>query len=384
MHFYAAPMEGVTTFVWRNLQYKMFPEGIDKYFTPFVTINRDLDFKKRDLRDVLPENNIMAESGKLIPQVLTSHPDQLIHMAHIFRDMGYREINLNLGCPIGTVTGKGKGSAMLRDMSALETFLDATVPVITRDGIRLSVKTRLGYDNLDHAVDLVKLFLQYDLSEIIIHPRMRIDLYKGPVHMDAFKNVLSGINDLHTYQNPALHTALHPAKPHALHPAFSTTDCGDLRTTGTTSHNTKINSAQQTEIKHLTNAMNPTKKIVYNGDLFTIQNIKNFEKSFPAVDTVMLGRGLIANPAIVRAYLTGRCISKEEIKEFTTRLFDDYHLIMPEDNNVINKMKEIWKSMADLFAACKDRDRALRDVLKARNRVEYNDAVRRLLAQELD
>ena len=117
---YAAPMEGLTGAVFRRVHHRFFP-GVDKYFMPFLSPGKEHHFQKRDLRELAPEQNAGLHA---VPQLLTRSPEDFLWCAHALADLGYQEVNLNLGCPSGTVTAKGKGSGLLRDLGELERFLD--------------------------------------------------------------------------------------------------------------------------------------------------------------------------------------------------------------------------------------------------------------------
>ena len=121
MRYYFAPMEGVTGAVYRRTHHDYFP-GIDKYFMPFITPTANGRLTPRQKRDVAPEVNAGVPA---VPQLLTKSAEDFIWAANALFDMGYREVNLNLGCPSGTVTAKGKGAGFLGDPDALDRFLDA-------------------------------------------------------------------------------------------------------------------------------------------------------------------------------------------------------------------------------------------------------------------
>jgi tRNA-dihydrouridine synthase len=99
-------MEGLTRYIFRNAQHDIFG-GIDKYFSPFISANQSTRLKTRELNDILPENN---QGLVLVPQLLTNNAGDFVSTARRIKLMGYDEINLNLGCPYGTVVAKNKGS----------------------------------------------------------------------------------------------------------------------------------------------------------------------------------------------------------------------------------------------------------------------------------
>ncbi|MDL2059799.1 tRNA-dihydrouridine synthase [Mesosutterella sp. AGMB02718] len=181
-----APMEGLTGVVFRRCHHRFFG-GPDLYYMPFVTPTREPRFTERQLRDIAPESN---EGVPVVPQLLTQSPENFRWAALSLASMGYREVNLNLGCPMGTVTAKGKGSGMLRDPFALESFFEkvfsAPLPVA------VSVKTRLGWRNEDEFEDLLRVYNRFPISEVIVHARVREDFYKGDARRGAFARFLPG------------------------------------------------------------------------------------------------------------------------------------------------------------------------------------------------
>ncbi len=181
MRYYFAPMEGLTDSIYRRLHYQYFG-GVDRYYMPFLspTIHRCLT--KKEERE-LPIAGEVPE----VPQVLTKNPDDFLWAAEICRDRGYTCIDLNLGCPSGTVVSKGKGSGMLADPDDLDRFLDI---VFYSCPIEISVKTRLGLRDLGEFPDLMAVYNRYPIRELIVHPRLREDFYKHEVRMEGFTYAL--------------------------------------------------------------------------------------------------------------------------------------------------------------------------------------------------
>ena len=197
MRYYFAPMEGLTDSIYRRLHHKYFP-GIDRYYMPFLspTIHRTLT-KKEDRE--LP----MAHSVPFaaVPQVLTKVADDFLWAAQICLERGYDEVNLNLGCPSGTVVSKGKGSGMLRELDALDRFLDA---IFAAAPLPVSVKTRLGIAEPEEFFPILEIYNRYPIKELTVHPRTRKQFYNGDLHMDSFdyavknsKNPLCFNGELH-------------------------------------------------------------------------------------------------------------------------------------------------------------------------------------------
>ena len=113
MEFYFAPMEGITGYIYRNAHQKFFP-GMDKYFTPFLSPNENRALNPKEKKDILREHNIDLY---VTPQILTNRADFFLRAARELKEeYGYEEVNLNLGCPSGTVVSKGKGAGFLGDL----------------------------------------------------------------------------------------------------------------------------------------------------------------------------------------------------------------------------------------------------------------------------
>lgn len=180
---YFAPMEGITTHIYRKLHCKYF-KGVDYYFTPFISPTMHGNFVPRERKDILPENN---KGVPVVPQILTNNIEYFIQTAQELKDYGYASVNLNLGCPSGTVTSKGKGAGALRDLYDLEVFLDG---IFARQVLPISIKTRIGYENAEEWEDLLEVFSCYPVQELIVHPRTRQEFYKGEVHQDLFRDTV--------------------------------------------------------------------------------------------------------------------------------------------------------------------------------------------------
>jgi tRNA-dihydrouridine synthase len=183
MNFYFAPMEGLTGYIYRNAHNAFF-NNIDKYFSPFIVANQSESFKTRELNDILPENN---QGLVLIPQLLTNNAKDFIHTSKKIKQLGYNEINFNLGCPSGTVVSKNKGSGFLSKREELDVFLDE---IFSKSITKISLKIRIGKDNPEEFYDLIEIFNKYPIEELIIHPRTQKDFYKNKPNLKIFKEAL--------------------------------------------------------------------------------------------------------------------------------------------------------------------------------------------------
>ncbi|HZW49584.1 MAG TPA: tRNA-dihydrouridine synthase family protein [Bacillota bacterium] len=184
MIFYFAPMEGITGYIYRNA-YQTYFHQVEQYFSPFIVANQSDSLKTREINDILPEHN---QNYRLIPQLLTNRAKDFIHTANKIKQLGYEEVNLNLGCPSGTVVAKQKGSGFLSLPKELDIFLDE---IFTQSSLRISVKTRLGIDQPEEFYDLLEIFNKYPIKELIIHPRVQQDFYKNTPNYVLFREALT-------------------------------------------------------------------------------------------------------------------------------------------------------------------------------------------------
>ncbi len=184
MKFYMAPMEGVTGYIYRNA-YQSYFGNIEKYFAPFIVASEHRTMSKREINDILPENN---EGLTLVPQILTNKSSDFISTAEVIRKLGYEEINLNLGCPSGTVVAKGKGAGFLARPDALNSFLE---DVFEKLPVKISIKTRIGKADPEEFYELIEVFNQYPIKELTVHPRIQTDYYKNKPNWNVFKDALS-------------------------------------------------------------------------------------------------------------------------------------------------------------------------------------------------
>ena len=314
MKYYIAPLEGVTGFVFRNAHYQFFRPA-DKYFSPFITPGINSTRKSKALKDVLPENN---KGPRVIPQILTNRADEFNFTAMQLKEMGYDEINLNLGCPSGTVVGKRRGSGFLPYLNELDAFLEDIYTFAEKEsGPKISIKTRLGKDDPSEFDAILDLYNQYPLEELIIHPRTREEFYKGIPHLDVFEKGLEGSKA----------------------------------------------------------------PVSYNGNIFTKADNDAILKQFPNVDSIMIGRGMIANPALLDQILGDtQDIDKKKLKDFHDALYEGYREIMYGEKPHLFKMKEVWGFMIYMFA---DNKKFAKKIRKAQHLKDYEVIVEELF-EKLD
>lgn len=179
MDFYFAPMEGITGYIFRNAHNCCFP-SVERYYTPFLTPKQGKSFTMRELNDVLPEHN---EGICVVPQILTNQAEGFLKVADKLKEFGYSRVNLNLGCPSGTVVAKKKGAGFLAYPEELDAFLEQ---IFEKCDMEISIKTRIGKEDPEEFTALLEIFNKYPLERLIIHPRVQKDFYKNVPNLEIF------------------------------------------------------------------------------------------------------------------------------------------------------------------------------------------------------
>jgi tRNA-dihydrouridine synthase len=179
----SSPLQGFTDFRFRNAQNKIFG-GIDTYYSPYIRLNGKLIIKSSYERDILPENNMDLE---VIPQIITNDAEEFLFVAKYVLQLGYKELNWNLGCPYPMVTKCGMGSGLISNPERINAILDK---VYSESDIIVSMKMRLGYDTTEEILDVLPVLDTYPIKNIAIHARIGKQLYKGGVHLDAFQQCI--------------------------------------------------------------------------------------------------------------------------------------------------------------------------------------------------
>lgn len=278
MQYYLAPLEGVSGPIYRQTLQAFFPFP-DRYYTPFLSPTQDHIITSKQWAEIDPAQ---AKKYPLIPQFLTNNAENFIWAAKELEQIGYREVNLNLGCPSGTVVKKKKGSGLLGQTDLLASMLDE---IYAKCPIAVSVKTRVGLKSEEEFVQLVSLFNQYPICELIVHPRLSKELYRGDVHMELFQ--------------------------------YAVDNC--------------------------------KAPLCYNGNLFTPEDYQALLRDNPNLNAVMLGRGAIANPGLIGYLKTGCWIDANRFKQFHDSLYHQYRAAMPGLRPTLFKMRELWCYWACLF-----------------------------------
>ena len=322
-----APMEGLTTYVYRNAFARHFG-SIDRYYTPFLSLHKEKEFNHKERQEILPENN---RGLCVIPQVLTNSSEDFLKAAGKLQDLGYQEVNINFGCPSGTVTTKAKGAGMLAYPERLDRFL---AEIFEHTTLRISIKTRLGMEQPEEWERLLEIYNQYPICQMIIHARVRADFYANTPNWDAFG-------------------------------------------------------------KAVTQSVSP---VCYNGDIFTVADYERLKTTFPDVESVMLGRGLLAHPGLAEhirqlsaagnnghvteamresVHLARNGAELERLQAFHDEVYAGYHGIQFGYRNVLFKMKELWHYMVHSFPNAEKHEKKLR---KVNSCAEYESYVKNIFA----
>lgn len=228
MEFYLAPLEGITNLYYRKY-HDMYFKGITKYYIPFLN-PAQCNLSTRDQRELKKENNKLSK--KVIPQIISKNAKETLWMINKLMLEGYKEVNLNFGCPSGTVVSKGKGSGILKDLNYLDSYLNE---VFMSSPLPISIKLRLGLNDINEFDKILEVLNKYDIKELIIHPRTQKEKYNGPLHLEIFENITS---------------------------------------------KTKFD-------------------IIYNGEIKSLEDINYIKERFPFIKGIMLGRGLISIPDLL-------------------------------------------------------------------------------------
>lgn len=274
---YLAPMEGLTTFIYRSAYNRYFGR-IDKYFTPFISSRK---MNSREINEILPEHN---EGMTVVPQILTNHAEEFLQITEQIAAFGYKSVNLNLGCPSGTVTAKKRGAGFLSVPEQLDEFL---YTIFEKSSLKISIKTRIGVSSEEEWDKLLAIYSKYPIDELIIHPRLQQDQYKGTPHKSAFQKAQD------TLQFP----------------------------------------------------------LCYNGDIHSPQDFATLLSEIPAVSHIMLGRGILKDPYLVHKLRgdINTVPNKDTIKEFHNEIFTRYAEIMSGETPVLYKMKDLWTYLSQSF-----------------------------------
>lgn len=306
---YLAPLQGFTDFVYRKAYAEIFHE-VNAFFIPYISVKNDQVLKKYE-KEILPVNNPQI---RVIPQVLINSAQEMLLLSKLLENNGYKEINLNLGCPYPMVTNRGKGAGLLPHPDKIKQLLSV---FFEKTDLMLSVKLRAGLHSPGEIEQVIPILNQFPLTEVIFHPRIAKQLYDGEIHWSAFQ------------------------------------------------------FAQQ-HLKH---------KLVYNGNIFSVDDFKQCQQKFPEVDNFMLGRGILMNlflPAEIKSIEIQAKEKLEKLKEFHQLVFKYYSESMDNEGNALNKMKQFWIYFSYNFP---EQRKSLKLIKKANGLSKYLSAVKMIFGK---
>ena len=290
MEYYYAPMEGITLSRFRRVHHEMFP-GVSEYYTPFIAPDSKGGFRAKFLRE------LTADCGAVpvIPQLLVNNAEAFCLTADRLFELGFREINLNAGCPSGTVFSKHKGAGLLGDLSSLDAILDRIMDHAEKTGYRISVKTRMGVHSTEEFPAILEIYEKYPVKKIIVHARCRDDFYQGRADLAGF--------------------------------------------------------AAAASVSRL--------PLVYNGDIAAEKDLEALRHAAPGVECVMIGRAAVADPALFRVLQGGPQLTIEELRMFHDRLTEAWLEEGLSPAFTVERMKTLWSYMQTMFPESKREIKAI-------------------------
>ena len=301
IHF--APLQGYTDVIYRNAHAACFG-GINAYYTPFVRLEKGT-FRHRDVRGIEPGNNQVPH---LIPQLIAPTAEKAEKILSLFIEKGYKEADINMGCPFPILAKRHNGSGILPYPEEVQALLS----LITKyPQISFSIKMRLGWEDPEECLKLAPIINELPLRQVVMHPRLGKQQYKGEVDLKAFE----------AFQ----HVCKHP--------------------------------------------------LIYNGDINHIEDIHRIQEQFPGLAGMMIGRGLLANPALAWEYQQNRTLEfdemKEKIQSMHTYVYEEYiEQLKGGDLQILNMMKAFWEYLLP------NADRKLlKAIHKSTNLHKYTQAV---------
>ena len=333
MKLYLAPLEGITTMTFRRAYERNFG-GVDRYFTPFI-VNKKLG--AREIEGILPENN---PGQVLIPQIMSNRAEDFIQVAKEIGTYGYDTVNLNLGCPSGTVVSKKRGAGFLAYPDELDDFLSK---VYDQCPMKISIKTRIGLEDECEWEKLLSIYEKYPMEELIIHPRLRTDYYKAPIRMDAFAKALERINVPICY-------------------------------------NGEINSVE--DVMQIKRVYPQVERIMIGRGVlrypYLMEMIGNAKQEIMSENVKVEEAKDGSKKGTVAVMQEAEW--KNRIRNFHDELLEDYRIIMSGDRNALFKMKEIWSYLGASFDGA---EKCLKKIKKANHITDYKIAVNELFSLNL-
>ncbi|NJO90377.1 MAG: tRNA-dihydrouridine synthase family protein [Chloroflexia bacterium] len=310
--FSLAPLQGITDFIFRKLICTCF-KGIDKVYTPFLRLQNDKTLKRAQIVDVLPENNVGVN---LIPQILCNNVDDFVFLGGYLSDLGYSEINWNLGCPYPMVAKRKLGSGLLTYPDMINSILETGLPKVNCD---VSIKLRSGYESEEEIFKLLPILNQFPLKELIVHPRIARQMYKGSANVDTVEKSLS------IYKG----------------------------------------------------------NVVYNGDIKDINSFSLIKNRLDGIKHWMIGRALISNPFLVEELISLKKIEHvnkiDRFSAFYNDLYNYYNVSLSGPGHLLNKMQNFWEYFSLSFS---NSHKVWKQIKKSKSIEKLNQEVQAIFRNE--
>ena len=332
------PFQGITDAPFRNV-FKRHFGGIDKFYTPFFTgIHKEENAKNLQGEEIDPRCN---DVETLTPQILSTDAEEILRFAKQCKQLGYKEINLNMGCPFPRVANKKRGCGLLPYPDRVETLFERVFEEID---IKFSVKCRLGYFSPDEIDAIIPIFNRFPLSELIIHPRIGKQLYKGEADVDRFAALMPYINAPLVYNGDIVSVKSFEK----IKGVLESLSCGGLRVKPT------MTPIEETSPKSVIAGKDPQS---------------------PALKGYMLGRGILANPFLSEEIQGGAWNAPERAERLHNYILDLYEDRLRHAGGspkVLGRMKELWSYLMYSF---EDPQNVWRKIKKINTLKEYEESV---------
>ena len=281
MQVYLAPLQGLTDWIFRE-SYTEHIAKFDKTFTPFVRMQGTEFYRPSQCKDLLPEHN---QFQKPVPQFLGNNVDSFKRFEELCLEHGYTEANINMGCPFPMLTSKRLGSGLLAYPAEINSLLEG---IFASTSLKVSVKCRLGQENEAEFESLIPIFNAFPLEEIIIHPRVGKQQYKGQPNVEAFARYAQQLN----------------------------------------------------------------RPVCYNGDILTVDDLKRIQSLAPQVDRYMIGRGILQQPFLLAQIRNEELTVSQKstkLKNFHTAIIENCKLKYSGDLHFLKRLEEMWEYHAEGF-----------------------------------
>ncbi len=277
IHF--APLQGFTESAYR-LAHSKFAPGIHTYYTPFLRLEKG-EVRAKDLRDLQTEHPY-----HLVPQIIVRDAEEFKTLTKAVTYLGFKEIDINMGCPYPMQTKSGRGSGILPHPEKFREILDAISQLsqaatdhATTSALRFSIKMRLGLTSPEECLQLLPLLNDAPLAHITLHPRVGIQQYKGALNFEIFDKFYE-------------------------------------------------------ECKH---------PLIFNGDITDLKQMNYVETRYPKIAGIMIGRGLLANPVLAAQYAGLPCgTATETLLKIHADIAADYARRLQGNAQILDKIRPFW------------------------------------------